>query len=327
MKPPYLQRKYRQLQRKLSGFLASDTKVRSKRSISVSLRRHHRQIHKKPSSTNRHRWGAIAPALLRLKRSSHTDQHFARTVGNVMHRDQRNGHIDPHEAAYMRYYEKIRQKHRNYISNLLRAHHANASSSHNIDRQLMHAGPSMNRLLHYTANENELNRNADIHHHQDDTSAANAVFQELNVLASLPIPLPNINENMKKVMHHSQPFVNNTYVGRNHLGSSRRISEHRNSTAVSNPYNFEKETMVINQISPNRDLYDWLSWHLNCNERSEMPTMKPTKVKRIERREHANRARYVWHLWTSEFEANTLTFNFSGDSNRTVYSNRYSSRR
>lgn len=245
----YIQRSHRQLQRRLKDLLGDETKLRSKRSIPGSPRNnhHHRQIYKKPSSTNRHRWGAIAPALLRLRRSLHSDQQYIRTIGNVMHREPRNSHIDPHEAAYMKYYERIRQKHRNYISNLLRAHHANASSSHNIDRSSMHAGSSMNRILHNTANENEFHRNEDAHHHQEENSAANAVFQELNALASFPIPLPNINENMKKVMHHSQPFVNNTYVGRtwnqdkntassnhaaNHLGATRRISHHRNSTAV-----------------------------------------------------------------------------------------------
>lgn len=205
----YIQRNYRQLQRKLYELLADETRSRSKRSISASPHHHHRQIYKKQSSTNRRRWGAIAPALLRLKRTSNIDQQFARAVGNVMHREQRNGNVDPHEAAYMKYYEKIKQKHRNYISNLLRAHHTNAS--HNMDRPLIHAGPSLNRILHNIANENELYRNEDNHYHQDDTSAANAVFHELNALASVPIPLPNINENMKKVMH--QPFVNNTYVG------------------------------------------------------------------------------------------------------------------
>lgn len=244
----YIQRSYRQLHRKLDELLADETPERSKRSIPLSPRHHHRQIYKKASSTNRHRWGAIAPALLRLKRSSHTDidQQFTRTVGNVMHRNQRNGHIDPHEAAYMKYYEKIRQKHRNYISNLLRAHHANASSSHSIDRPpTMHGGSSMSRLLHNTANENELHRNDGLLHHQGETSAAETVFHELNALASLPIPLPNINENLRIVMHHSQPFVNNTYVGRtwnhdkntynvaNQLSTARRIPERRNSTAVS----------------------------------------------------------------------------------------------
>lgn len=207
----YIQRNYRQLQRKLHELLADETNIRSKRSISVKPHHHHRQIYKKQSSTNRRRWGAIAPALLRLKRSSNIDQQYVRTVGNAMHREQRNGNVDPHEAAYMKYYERIKQKHRNYISNLLRAHHNNASR--NMDRPLVHTGPSMNRILHNIANENELYRNDDLQHDQDDTLAANAVFHELNALASVPIPLPNINENMKKVMHHSQPFVNNTYVG------------------------------------------------------------------------------------------------------------------
>lgn len=230
----YIQRNYRQLQRKLYELLADETSGRTKRSISVSPHHHHRQIYKKQSSTNRRRWSAIAPALLRLKRTSNTDQQYVRTVGNVMHRDQRNRNVDPHEAAYMKYYEKIRQKHRNYISNLLRAHHANAS--HNMDRPLIHAGPSMNRILHNIANENELYRNDDIHQHQEDTSAANSVFHELNALASVPIPLPNINENMKKVMHHSQPFVNNTYVGhtwnrnKNTVSSGSRLA--RNNSTI-----------------------------------------------------------------------------------------------
>lgn len=218
-------------------------KVRSKRSIPLTPRHHHRQIYKKQSSTNRHRWGAIAPALLRLKRNSHIniDQHFARNVGDIMHRNQANGHIDPHEAAYIKYYEKIRQKHRNYISNLLRIHHANDSSSPTV-----RTDSSISRLLHNTGNDNEFNRNGDTHRLLEDKSAAETVFHELNALAILPIPLPNINANMKKVVH-SQPFINNTYIGRSwnhdkniaplydrahHFG--RRIPEQKNSTAVSN---------------------------------------------------------------------------------------------
>lgn len=253
-RPQYFQRSYNQLQSKLNGLLAHEPEVRSKRSIPLSPRHHHRQIYKKSPSTNRHRWGAIAPALLRIKRSSHAgvDQQFTRTVGNVMHRSQRNKHIDPHEAAYMKYYEKIKQKHRNYISNLLRAHQTNGSSFHNIDRPAMHAGTSMSRLLHNTANDNELHRNEDMHHRQEETSPAEAVFHELNVLASLPIPLPNINENMRTVMHHTQPFVNNTYVGRTwnrdqnngayYFGASRRVSDQKNSTAVRELYYIVRKT-------------------------------------------------------------------------------------
>lgn len=200
---------YRQLKRKIDELLKNNAHrfdieniMRSKRSVPFSHRLRD-PFYQHPYGINKE-WEAIEEALKRFKRNEYYYDEYnrPRAIGQQIQRNNRNHHDEKldREALYNRFFEKIKQKHRNYISNLLRAAHLNASSADPIimnEQSSKHS--SLSRFAGNGAGDDKLS----------DTHTS---------LGSLPIALPNINENMnrfqyKKKIANSQPFVNNTYIG------------------------------------------------------------------------------------------------------------------
>lgn len=120
---------------------------------------------------------------------------------------------------FRKYYEKIKQKHRNYINNLLRA----SQSPSIIEDEPMIV---------------ETNENSHQNEHENDyKTPAKDPFDEMNAYASIPIPLPNINANRniyaKKEVHDG--IVNNTFVGRNHAPKQSQVTNQFNGE-ISNEF-------------------------------------------------------------------------------------------
>lgn len=170
--------------------------VRPKRSL--IHQRGQRKIHRRPirNHNTHHKWHLVAPAIMRFKRNTHRKRYpdieyeFARPLRNDFQQEQRNSFEEEQQRAYNKYYERIRQRHRNYINNLLRASH----------RQSVADDEPFEST--YQNAENYKTPSQD-------------PFDEINAYASMPIPLPNINENRNvytKELHDG--IVNNTFVGR-----------------------------------------------------------------------------------------------------------------
>lgn len=191
-------------------------KLRNKRSL--IHKRGQRRMHRRPIRTQsvNHKWHLLAPAIIRFRRNAgqkrfpELDYQFARTLRNdflqqrqQQQQQQRSNFEEQQQRAYRKYYEKIKQKHRNYINNLLRASH----SSSILDDEPSIIGTNQN------ANRNDENDDDDGY-----KTPAKDPFDEINAYASIPIPipLPNINENRnvytKKEIYDG--IVNNTFVGR-----------------------------------------------------------------------------------------------------------------
>lgn len=203
-------RNYRQFKRKIMEMIQKENFIddpfplddRSRTKRNAIYHRNHRRTQKRPHNAN-HKWQAIAPAILRFRRAAipddfpNVDYQFARLIRDDYRREQRNRY-EEQQRAYNKYFEKIKQKHRNYISNLLRASHT-----------------PVNRV-----------REGDLTHFDNDESAyqkdeeyllpAKDPFDEINAYASMPIPLPNINENRNMYSKKEMPdgIINNTFVGR-----------------------------------------------------------------------------------------------------------------
>lgn len=185
-------------------------KMRTKRNV-IHQRGGQRRIHRRPIRNHHvnHKWHLVAPAIMRFKRGvsrkrfPEIEYQFARPLRNEFRQQQqqqqqRNRFEEEQQRAYNKYYERIRQKHRNYINNLLRASH---SQSVNDEEPLIFD-----------------NKENTYHDDDDYKTPAQDPFDEINAYASMPIPLPNINENRnvyaKKEIHDG--IVNNTFVGRSH---------------------------------------------------------------------------------------------------------------
>lgn len=195
-------------------------KLRAKRNV-IHQRGGQRRIHRRPIRNHHvnHKWHLVAPAIMRFKRDVNrkrfpeNEYQFARPLRNEFRQQQRNRYEEEQQRAYNKYYERIRQKHRNYINNLLRASH---SQSINDDEPLI------------------FDNKEDTYHGEDNyKTPAQDPFDEINAYASMPIPLPNINENRnvyaKKEIHDG--IVNNTFVGR---GRSRSRDHEQNDDGLKN---------------------------------------------------------------------------------------------
>lgn len=182
-------------------------KLRTKRNI-LYQRGGQRRIHRRPIRNHHvnHKWHLVAPAIMRFKRGASRKQfpemeyQFARSERNEFRQQQRNRFEEEQQRAYNKYYERIRQKHRNYINNLLRASHS---------QSVVNDDP-----LVFDNKENTYHDDADVE--DNYKTPAKDPFDEINAYASMPIPLPNINENRnvytKKEIYDG--IVNNTFVGR-----------------------------------------------------------------------------------------------------------------
>lgn len=231
-----LLRNYRMFKRKLSEMIHKQRYIddpfplkqnRIKRS--VVYHQNHRRIQKRPNNVN-HKWKSLAPAISRFKRSfilpdyTHIDYQLA-LLNDNFRRPQRNRY-EEQQRAYSKYFEKIKQKHRNYISNLLRASHSPINRAHDVD---------------LVRNNNDEN----IYQKDDEyMQPAKDPFDEINAYASMPIPLPNINQNMnmysKKEVHDG--IVNNTFVGRNREKILHDKNKNRTPSQLSNDFlNFVPE--------------------------------------------------------------------------------------
>lgn len=186
-------------------------KVRTKRNL---INQHHggRRIRRKPIKSHNvhHNWHLLAPAIMRFKRNvNHRQiinpeieyQFTRRTLRNDFlrqHQQQHDQMEDEQQRAYNKYYEKIKQKHRNYINNLLRA--SNRQTASDDDEPLLFE----NQQPTYRSDGATYR------------TPSRDPFDEINAYSSMPIPLPNINENRnvytKKEMQNG--IVNNTFVGR-----------------------------------------------------------------------------------------------------------------
>lgn len=175
-------------------------KMRTKRSL--VHQNGQRKIHRRPirNHNTHHKWHMVAPAIMRFKRNTNRKRYpdieyeFARPLRNDYQHQQRNNFEEEQQRAYNKYYERIRQKHRNYINNLLRASHSQSAAD---DEPFE------------TTYRNQENYK----------TPAPDPFDEINAYASMPIPLPNINENRNvytKVKLHDG-IVNNTFVGRSSI--------------------------------------------------------------------------------------------------------------
>lgn len=221
--PKYL-RNYRHFKREISELIRKQIddpfpvqKVRSKRSLL-----HHkyvqRKIHRRPGRNQHlnHKWHVVAPAVMRFKRSISQKRYpeinfqFSRPLRNDILQQQRNRFEEEQRRAYNKYYEKIKQKHRNYINKLLRASHSQSISD---DEPVIFDTPD------------NTYRNEDNY-----KIPAQDPFDEINAYSSMPIPLPNINENrnvyIKKEMNDG--IVNNTYIGRGQGEIDRTGNPQRN---------------------------------------------------------------------------------------------------
>lgn len=193
-------------------------KIRTKRNL-INQNHGGRKIHRRPIKNHNvhHKWHLLAPAIMRFKRNvNHRRitnpeieyQFTRRTLRNDFLRQQQQHQTqqqqqhdqldDEQQRAYNKYYEKIKQKHRKYINNLLRA--SNRQTANDDDEP----------LIFDTQQPTYRSDGATYRTPSRDP------FDEINAYSSMPIPLPNINENRnvyaKKEMHSG--IVNNTFVGR-----------------------------------------------------------------------------------------------------------------
>lgn len=245
----YLLRNYRRLKRKIDELLQYanvepiyDKIMRSKRN--------HQRIYNNPAHNQ---WHAIATALVRFKRNNQRDEKspFARTVGSSMNREQRNRH-DHLDEAITKHFEKIKQKHRNYISNLSRAsHHIAKNASDHYDSTHGHINEQrheIHSLIHRPIIDKQNKNEPYLPINSHEPSNTN-LFQEINAFASFPIPLPNINENMNspnfKKEKNNSPFVNNTYVGHDW---KQRLRQESNDNLV-NLHNQNNASDIIAQLT------------------------------------------------------------------------------
>lgn len=227
-------RNFSQFKREMSEILRKDLiddpfpmqKVRTKRSWSRMYDSNDaeqgiRKIHRKPVHKHalNHKWRLVAPAIMRFRRNSNAKRYpdiaieFARTLRNDFFEHQRDRFEEEQQRAYNKYYEKIKQKHRNYINSLLRA-----SNSQSIND---------NEPLIFENQEENAYRNGEMY-----KTPSQDPFDEINAYSSMPIPLPNINENRNvytKKQELPDGIVNNTFVGRGR--ETARIANNRHQTS------------------------------------------------------------------------------------------------
>lgn len=132
---------YRKFQRALSEMLRNniisddpfplEENLRFKRN-SIDHGRQQKMQKKSLKKKTHNKWNVFVPAIIRFKRSvqrkrvPYVEYQFTRILRNEyplqQHQQlqqQKRDQYDEQQRAYNKYYEKIRQKHRNYISNSL----------------------------------------------------------------------------------------------------------------------------------------------------------------------------------------------------------------
>lgn len=145
-------------------------------------------------------------------------------------RHRRNQNEDP-EVNYLKYIDKIRQKHRNYISNLFRMSHSLVRNSSAFDEgDSMRNGHShservkpfsiYDRLPHTVNNPVAMGAEDEVEPVESGNLPRLSNIQEVDPILFMPIPLPNINQGMNHAYAKKEiievPFiVNNTYLGNN----------------------------------------------------------------------------------------------------------------
>lgn len=131
-----------------------------------------------------------AQTMLRFKRAFHRkrfpefEYQFSRSLRmeNNDEEDEEDDITEQRHQAYSKFYQKIKQKHRKYIHNLLRSLHGNRMRPFDTNGD------------GYNSEEKPENQNA----HSTDESYKTPTkdpFDEINAFEFVPIPLPNINDN------------------------------------------------------------------------------------------------------------------------------------
>lgn len=236
--------------------------TRNKRSLLHHYRRVQRKIHRRPirNQNVERKWHLVAPATMRFKRSAYQkrfpqiEYQFTRTLRNNFLNQQQQQHRlkEFQQRAYNRYYEKIRQKHRNYINNLLRASHR---------QSVMDDEP----LIFDTKDTAHLN--------EDNYKVpAKDPFDEINAYASMPIPLPNINENRNVYTKKEliEDIINNTFVGRRQTNQEPNENLHK----INN--NNLPETLT-------NDYYEFMPKQSNRNITNKLDLLKSQIIRRKKR--------------------------------------------
>lgn len=142
---------------------------------------------------------------------------------------QRRNQNEDEELNYLKYIDKIRQKHRNYISNLFRISHNLVRNSSVLEEgdSLRHGhSPSergkpfsiYDRLSHTVNSPIVMGTDDDLE--PIESSVPPLSIQTMDPISFMPIPLPNINQGMnrayaKKEVVESPFIINNTYLGNN----------------------------------------------------------------------------------------------------------------
>lgn len=262
---------YRQLKRKIDELLKNNAHrydieniMRSRRSIqSYHLKRPFYQSH---YGINKD-WEEIEDALKRFKRNElyYNEYNRPRAIGQRIHRNHYDEELDirDREASYMKFFEKIKQKHRNYISNLLRAAHLNANSSDPFIHEQSSKHLSLSR---FAGDDSEPYKNQD--KITDSHSSSNS-------FGPLPIALPNINENMNR-FHNTrkisipQPFINNTYVGSHWYNNFNQNNEQIHDN------NFLSHRNLHNRRNTTEDVITQLASQLQRKKRNADDTKDET---------------------------------------------------
>lgn len=218
LRNPKMLHNYARFKREMSKILQPDALIEDPFPVNRQRRFHRTSIR---SPNPHHKWHLVAPAIMRFKRSIRqemyvdTDYALARALRNE-YLDQRSRLQEQQQRAYNKYYEKIKQKHRNYISNLLRSTNGHSAISD---------GPRTE------TKETPYQR-------QDyNEQPAKDPFDEINAYSSMTIPLPNINHNInvyaKKNAHDG--IANNTFSARN-SAQPHNENKHFLSNEPSNDY-------------------------------------------------------------------------------------------
>lgn len=239
---------YRKFQRKLGEMLRNNIIIDDPFPLEETIRFKRNSINQgkqrkmQKKSLNRkihNKWNVIVPAIIRFKRGiqrkriPYVEYQFARILRDEYPQQQQRNQYDEQQRAYNKYYEKIKQKHRNYISNLLRSPHRSNPSNNN--RQF--------------AFDTEINdENAQYPDDEIYKIPANDPFDEINAYSSMPIPLPNINNNRniyaKKQM--AENIINNTFVA--HKNRVHMQSEMSNDFTHLMPLNTKKNVTDIKEL-------------------------------------------------------------------------------
>lgn len=188
------------------------------------------QLNKRSILKNHHKHGNrnVYKKFLQLTRIKRNNDIFRPRSFMYIPRQRRNQNEDA-ELNYLKYIDKIRQKHRNYISNLFRMSHnlvKNNSTMEEMDSLRHGHNPSERINAHRTVSSQSVNYPTawglgDNRELIENYPLSASTVHRIEPVPFMPIPLPNINQGLnfpytKKESHPELPIiVNNTYLGNN----------------------------------------------------------------------------------------------------------------